>query len=208
MWQRAIAVGVAGLLLGVLVGRASAPDDERVVTRTIAAGERAAGTTGATGPTGASGPGLPSPSASEPPCNPSPQGARSKAYEPNDRRRPFGPLVKDASYGRGSIESEDDEDWFVLCTGEPQELNVEVTLLEQGPRGCGLEAALKDADGTTVAGVVHPRQLQVPTTITHAAPEPARFLITVGGPLSPSPGCRYSLRVESDAELSRTAPRS
>jgi hypothetical protein len=196
-------VGVAGLLVGGLIGRASAPD-EKVITRTVAA----EGDVGATGTTGPTGPGMATPPAgpAEPPCNPGPQGARSKAYEPNPRRRPFGPLVRDASYGRAAIEAEDDEDWYVLCTAGPQELRVEVTLLEQGPQGCGLEAALKDDEGTTVAAVAHPRQLQVPASITHEAAEPARFLVTISGPLTPSSGCRYSLRVESDEDLSRNAP--
>ena len=193
-------MGVAGLLVGLLIGRASAPD-EKVVTRTVAA-DADIGATGTTGPTMPAAPSTPA----EPPCNPGTQGARSKAYEPNPRRRPFGPLVRDASYGRGAIETEGDEDWYVLCTAGPQELRVEVTLLEQGPQGCGLEAALKDEEGTTIAAVAHPRQFQVPVSIEHEAAEAARFLISINGPLTPSPGCRYSLRVESDQDLSRNAP--
>ena len=57
-----------------------------------------------------------------------------------------------------------------------------------------------------MAAVAHPRSLQVPSSIEYEAAEAARFLISISGPLTPSPGCRYSLRVESDEDLSRNAP--
>ncbi|MFL5782035.1 MAG: hypothetical protein ACJ760_12050 [Thermoleophilaceae bacterium] len=128
-------------------------------------------------------------------------------YEPNDdKQHPFGPLTANQTYGRGAIDTSNDEDWFVFCTTGRQQLTADFTPENDTEEGCyTITAYLDDADGNEVGDGETSPDTNETGHMTYTAPGAGRYFVKVDGG---SAGCRYALQVNSDHPFTATVPQS